>query len=300
MCTRVPFPLKTLSQNTSLLILVLLAVDGLHFIYARALREYMHPIASVTWVLGVGALEVGIFAARRGLFRWETFRKNAGFFLAIGALVGISTSLNYTAVKYIEPGVASLLSQMSILFGVAFGVFWLRDRLTRKQMLGAGLALAGGLVITFQPGEFLRLGALMVIGAAFMYALHAAVVKRYGDGIGFLEFFIWRLVATTGVLIGMAGAFGQLTLPPNAAAWGLIGIAGTMDVAVSRALYYLSLRRLSVSVHALIFTLSPVVAIVWAWGLFGTVPTGRELLGGSVVLVGVAVVTYHRAGNRLE
>jgi drug/metabolite transporter (DMT)-like permease len=292
--------LKSLSQNTSLLILVLLAVDGLHFIYARALREYMHPVASVTWVLGIGALEVGIFAAQRGMFRWETFRKHAGFFLAIGALVGVSTALNYTAVKYIEPGVASLLSQMSILFGVALGVFGLRERLSGRQRLGAGIALAGVLVITFQPGDFLRLGALMVIGAAFMYALHAAVVKRYGGGIDFLEFFVWRLVATTGVLIVLAGALGEWALPPNAAAWGLVLIAGTMDVAVSRTLYYIALRRLSVSIHALIFTLSPVVAILWAWGLFGTIPTGRELLGGGVVLVGVAVVTYRRAGNRLR
>ena len=289
--------MKNLSQNTPLLILVLLAVDGLHFIYARALREYMHPIASVTWVLGIGALEVGVFAARRGMFRWETFRRHAVFFLVIGILVGISTSINYTAVKFIEPGVASLLSQMSILFGVGLGVFWLRDRLSRQQMLGAGVALVGVLVITFQPGDFLRLGALMVIGSAFLYALHAAVVKRYGGGIGFLEFFIWRLVATTGILIVLAGVLGQWTLPPNAAAWGLVLIAGTMDVAVSRTLYYVSLRRLSVSIHALIFTLSPVVAILWAFILFGSRPTAREALGGVIVLIGVAIVNFRKKSS---
>lgn len=281
-----------MSQNTPLLILALLAVDGLHFVFARALREFMHPLASVTWVLGIGALEVGLFAASRGKFRLETFRKHPVFFLTIGTLVGVSTAINYTAVRYIEPGIASLLSQMSILFGVALGVFWLRDRLTRRQMIGAGIALAGVLMIMFQPGNFLRLGAGMVIGSAFLYAFHAAIVKKYGGRMEFLEFFIWRLVATTGVLVVFAGMLDQWTLPPNPAAWGLLFIAGTTDVVISRTLYYVSLRRLTVSIHALIFTLSPVVAILWSFVLFGSQPTVREWIGGVVVMVGVAVVTF--------
>ena len=286
--------MNLLTQNTTILILALLAVDGLHFVFARALREYMHPVASVVWVLGIGALEVGVFAARVGKIRWVTFRKHAIFFLVIGTLVGVSTTINYTAVKFIEPGVASLLSEMSILFGVMLGVFWLRDRLSRKQAIGATIAITGVILITFQPGDFLRLGALMVIGGSFLYAWHAAIVKRYSGGIDFLEFFVWRLVATTGVLILSASVQGQLMFPPNGTAWILVFIAGTVDVVISRTLYYLSLRRLTVSIHALIFTLSPVVAILWSLALFGSQPRVQELLGGAIVLIGVGIVTYRR------
>jgi len=286
--------LNFLTLNTSLLILALLTVDGLHFVFARALHEHMHPVASVMWVLSIGALEVGIFAARRGKFWFETFRNHTVFFLAVGALVGISTSINYMAVSFIEPGVAALLSEMSILFGVALGVFWLRDRLTRQQAIGAVVAIAGVIVITFQPGDFLRLGALMVIASSFLYAYHAAIVKRYGGGMDFLEFFVWRLVATTGILILSAAVQSQLTFPPNAVAWTLVIVAGTVDVVISRALYYLALRRLSISLHSLIFTLSPVVAILWSLALFGSQPAPRDLVGGVVVLAGVAIVTYRR------
>lgn len=251
----------------------------------------MSPLASVTWVMGIGALEVGIFAASRKKLNLTTFREHPAFFLAIGILVGVSTTINYTAVHFIEPGVASLLSEMSIVFGVALGVFWLKDRLTRRQILGAGIAIAGVLVILFEPGNFLRLGAFMVIGSAFLYALHAALVKRYGGEIDFLAFFVWRLIATTGVLLAAAGATGALTWPPNAVAWGVLATTGTVDVALSRTLYYLALRRLTVSVHALIFTLSPVVAILWALALFGSRPTARELIGGAIVIVGVFIVT---------
>lgn len=286
--------MNRLTQNTTLLIILLLAVDGLHFVFARALHDYLNPITGAMWVLGIGALEVSVFAATQGKFRVSTFRQHAWFFLAIGALVAASTSINYTAVGFIEPGVASLLSQMSILFGLALGVFWLRDKLTRRQMIGAAIAIVGVVVITFEPGNFLRLGALLVIGSSFIYALHAAIVKRYGTGIDFLEFFVWRLVVTTGFLIGSAAVQGQLALPTRIEAWGILLVAGTVDVVISRTLYYTALRRLPISIHSLIFTLSPVVAILWSLALFGSLPTVQELLGGVAVLVGVGIVTYRR------
>jgi drug/metabolite transporter (DMT)-like permease len=45
------------------------------------------------------------------------------------------------------------------------------------------------------------------------------------------------------------------------------------------------------SLLSVISTLSPVAAIVWAVLLFGTLPTGQQLLGGLAILVGVLVVT---------
>lgn len=286
--------MNRLTQNTTLLIIALLAVDGLHFVFARALHDYLNPITGAMWVLGIGALEVSVFAAAEGKFKFGTFRQHAWFFLAIGALVATSTSINYTAVGFIEPGVASLLSQMSILFGLALGVFWLRDKLTRRQMIGAAIAIVGVVVITFEPGNFLRLGALLVIGSSFIYALHAAIVKRYGTGIDFLEFFVWRLVVTTGFLIASAAVQRQLAFPTRLEAWGILLVAGTVDVVISRTLYYTALRRLPISIHSLIFTISPIVTIIWSLVLFGSLPTLQELLGGVAVLVGVGIVTYRR------
>lgn len=134
----------------------------------------MAPLASVTWVLGIGALEVGVFAASRKKLSLATFRQHPVFFLTVGLLVGVSATINYTAIHYIEPGVASLLSEMSIVFGVALGLFWLKERLCRlpvsihaliftlspvawtlfgsrptaREWFGGGIVLVGGALIT--------------------------------------------------------------------------------------------------------------------------------------------------------
>lgn len=63
--------------NVALLMIALLMVDGLHFVFARALRDHLPPATSVLYVLGVGTLQLTSFAAARGRLHWSTFRRHA-------------------------------------------------------------------------------------------------------------------------------------------------------------------------------------------------------------------------------
>ncbi|MGC9347408.1 MAG: DMT family transporter [Anaerolineae bacterium] len=281
------------STKNALLIMALLAFDSMHFVFARLLLPHLRPSVSVMFVLGVSTIQVGLYSLARGRLRWETARRHLWFFLAIGLLIAVSTTINYEAVAFIDPGTASLLSQTAVLFSLGFGVIWLRDRLSGRQVVGALLALAGVFVISFQPGDYLRIGSLLVVASALMYALHAALTKRYGGEMDLTEFFFYRLAFTTAVLLVLALARGTLSWP-GLRAWGLILIVGTVDVVLSRALYYVALRRLSMSVHTIVLTLSPVAAITWAYLFFGTLPTPLQLLGGLAIISGVLIVSLRR------
>ncbi|NJN84507.1 MAG: hypothetical protein HC802_20980 [Caldilineaceae bacterium] len=48
------------------------------------------------------------------------------------------------------------------------------------------------------------------------------------------------------------------------------------------------------SVHAVVLTLTPVAAILWALLLFDTFPTPQQLLGGVAVLTGVMILSWRR------
>jgi O-acetylserine/cysteine efflux transporter len=282
-----------LRDNPALLIGLLLLIDGLHFVFARSLRGLLPPLVAALYVLGIGTVQVAGYAAATGHLRWGTFRRHALFFLVVGALVAASTGINYTAVAFIDPGTASMLAQTSLLFSLGFGVAWLGERLTRMQWLGALISIAGVVVITFEPGDYFRAGSLLVIGSAFLYAIHTATVKRYGGGIPFIEFFAWRLIATSSFLLVFALSQGGLAWP-SGPAWLRLLLAGTVDVVISRTLYYAALRRVDVSLLTLVLTVSPVVAIAWSLLLYGVLPTPKELIGGAAVLAGLALVTSQR------
>ena len=272
---------------------VLLILDSLHFVLARLLVSFMPATVAALYVMAIATILVGLVGLGLGRIHLKTLGTSLWFFLLIGFLVGASTALGFEAVAFIDPGTASFLAKASILFGLGFSFFWLRETLTGVQVGGAFVAVVGLVFLTFQPGDYFRQGALMVLGASFMYAMHTAVVKRYGGDIEFVEFLFFRLLFTTLFLLLFSTARQQL-LWPDARAWPWLILVGTVDVAASRTLYYIALRWIPLSVHTIVLALSPVAAVVWSMLLFGTAVTAQQVSGGAAVFAGVLIVTLNQ------
>ena len=76
----------------------------------------------------------------------------------------------------------------------------------------------------------------------------------------------------------------------------IVSLFAGEEVVLSRALYYLALRRLDMTVLTIALTLSPVVTWLWSVPLFGGRPTAFEIGGGIAILAGVIVVSASRGG----
>jgi drug/metabolite transporter (DMT)-like permease len=127
-----------------------------------------------------------------------------------------------------------------------------------------------------------------------MYALHAAIVKRHGGEMDFANFFLFRLASVSGFLLLFTSLRGQLVWPTGQA-WIFLLLAGTIDVVISRTLYYLALRRFQMSFFTIILTLSPVITVLWSFLLFGLIPTQQSMIGGMAVILGVAIVSFSKS-----
>lgn len=269
---------------------VLLIVDSFHYIFARLYLPYFHPATSAFYVLAVAAVELGLYALIRRQLAWRAARQHLWFFLSIGFLIAGATVLGFAGIAYIDPGTASMLAKTGVIINLLLGVFWLRERLSRTQMAGAAIAVAGALTISFRLDNVVQWGALLILASTLMYSLHTAIVKRWGGSMDFLMFFFYRVLFTAAFLFVFSVGSGNFTWP-GPYPWLLLIVGGTVDVVISRALYYQTLRMLTMSVHTIILTVSPVVAVFFALFLFGTFPGTQELIGGALVLVGVATVT---------
>jgi drug/metabolite transporter (DMT)-like permease len=282
------------AQNTFLVMVILLLVDSLHFVFARLLHPYLPPAPAALYVLGLATLETALYMAATKRIEISVFLSHKRFFLAIGFLVALATTLSYASVAYIDPGTASLLARTGTLFALGFSLLWLKEHLSRGEWIGAGITLLGVFIISFQPGDIFQIGALFILGSTFAYALHAAIVKKYGGEMEFSNFFLFRVASTTAFLLLFTFGQAQFQLPPSGPAWLVLLLTATVDVVISRVLYYLSLRQLQMSFHSLILTLSPVIAVFWSFLLFGVVPSVQGVIGGTAVLCGVLIVTMSK------
>lgn len=284
---------RVTSASSAGLVAAMMVFDSLFFIWAKLMQPVVDPRTSVLYVMAISAIQIGLVAIIQKQLRLRTFFRLWRFFLGIGLLVAASTFINYSAVAYIDPGTASMLTQFSIIFGLIWGLFWLRDKFSRMQMLGAAVAIIGVLTITFQKGDYMRLGSLMVLSTALFYSFHTALVKKFGSDLPFFEFFTYRLLST-GIFILLFNLGTGAIEWPTARAWPLILLTATIDVALGRTLYYVVLRRFQVSYFSILFTLSPLLTVTWSFLLFDVVPTWTQLLGGLGVLLGVLIVTRNR------
>lgn len=274
----------------SALLFVLLVVDSLHFVFAGMIKQYVSPVMGAMLVLSIAAAEVGLYLVWRRDIHWSLLRQHWLFFTIIGFLVAASTATNYAAVAFIDPGTASLLGKTGILFSLALSLFWLRETLTRPEAIGSLITLLGVGIISFQPGDYWQLGSLLVLASSFMYALHAAVIKRYGGEMEFSNFFFFRVAGTAGFLLLFVVGLGAWEWP-SPQSWPVLIAAGTVDVVISRVLYYWTLRRWQMNYHTIVLSLSPAMTILVAFLLFRTQPTVQGWVGGVVALVGVLLVT---------
>ena len=108
--------------------------------------------------MAIATVELTLFLGVKRDIRFHVLRQNYRLFLVIGVLVGGATAMTYTAVTFIDPGTASLLAQTSTLFALGLSLIWLRERLSRMEWLGILVALVGVFAISFQKGDYLRLG----------------------------------------------------------------------------------------------------------------------------------------------
>jgi len=275
------------------LIIILLLLDSFHLVFARMLYPYIAPELSVFYVLLIGTLEVGIYGLVTRKIKLQVLKDNIWFFLVLGLCVAGSTYINYASMGFIDPGTASLLNQSSTLFGVIFGLLWLKERYKPLQFVGAAVALAGLFIFTFKAGDYLRIGSVLILFASLLYSSHAAITKKFGGQIDFVNFFFFRLLSTSAFLFVSAAGTKSLALP-NIKTIALLVLVATVDIGISRTLYYVVLRRMNISLMTVILTLSPVITVFWSFLFFKTLPGTQQLLGGSVVLAGVLLVTLAR------
>lgn len=285
-----PTPPSHTSNQTSAALIAMLLIDSFHLIFARALAPLMSPFSSSFFVLAIATLQIALYVGLRGKLDLSILRKHKWFFVSIGFLVAASTVCSYTAVKLIDAGTASLLGRVSTIVTLALSYFWLKESLSRKELMGAGLCIVGALTIGFQSSDVLRLGSLVVLGSVVFYSLHIAIVKRYGSDMEFTNFFLYRVAMTTFFLAIFMTLSRNLSLPPNAFAWFLLVITATIDVVISRILYYWALRRMRLGIHTIALTMTPVLTVIWSVLLFKESPTWQAMFGGLLIMTGIFIV----------
>ena len=231
-------------------------------------------------------------------------------FLAVFGVVGVALTqfLYYVAIGRMPVGIA-LVFEMTAPVLIALYVWLVRREAVRRRLwLALALSLSGLVFVAevWEDGGSLDpVGVAAGLGAAVCLATYFLMGERGTHTRDAVALTCWSFVAAAlfwsvaapwwqfdAAVLGerVPVSIGDLTLP----LWVLVGWIVVMGAILPFWLSIAALRHLPPTTAGLVATIEPVLASVVAWLWVEQVLSGWQVLGGFVVLTGIALAQTSR------
>ncbi|WP_430591990.1 EamA family transporter [Humidisolicoccus flavus] len=219
-----------------------------------------------------------------------------GVFMSLGQF-----SLLYFALEFGMPaGLASLVLQAQIILTVVVAALVLRERPTRQQGIGILVGVVGLAIVVVSHGTTAPwVPLLLTIAAALSWAI-GNVIGRSAKGVSGLSLVVWSaLIVPVPALLFAIMLDGAPAIWASVTSLSLTAILSTVYTAVCASLLgygiWNSLLSRYESAKVVPFALLvPVIGILAAWVFQSEVPLLGELIGGAIMVIGLAVSTVKR------
>jgi drug/metabolite transporter (DMT)-like permease len=230
--------------------------------------------------------------------------RQSGRMLAYGVVaIAVAQLCYFSAVQYLSVGVALLLEYLAPVMLIG----WRWARTHRKPALpvlaGAGLSIVGlAFVLDLRDGLTLNpvgvawgLAAAVCLSAYFLLSedkgtdapIHPLLLTTGGTGVGA----VILLAASAAGILPLAAHAGTAVLAERTVGWWLPAL---LLILISAVLAYptgiVAVRRLGSSLASFVSLTEVIFAVVFAFVLLGQRPGVMQLMGGALILAGIALV----------
>lgn len=280
---------------------------GVWFSLDKILLGYLHPfaLAALTYLIASVFLFFVNFSPLKNRIlntinqksKVENFiSKKEYLILFLTAIFGsvIAPALYLSGLSRITAVNAALLTNVEILFIIIIGIFFLKEKVYKKDILGFALLLIGAIFLSTNDLRDLSFnqslfGSLLVISASFFWSLDTSLSKFLSHKRDII--FITALKSGIGgsILLVLSLTLGlNFTLPLFRLP--LLLFIGIVAVSFSLVLIYYSLRVIGSTRTGSIFALSSLFGAITAYFALGEPLTVLRILFGILMLVGVLIL----------
>ncbi len=273
---------------------------GAGFVVTRVALEYAAPFTYIGVRYGIAFVVAMIAFGMRA--HWPKLPAQWGHVAIAGLLshAGYLGGSHYAQRWGLSAGVTALILALQPLLTALIVSRWLHERLSKFQMLGVAVGLGGvALVVAHRvDGASVALPSLLAVGWALACVTGGTLYQRqFCAAIDLRAAVCIHFAVTAAVMLPLGAVAEGFAITWNAR------IAGTLlyhvvlaSIGAYTILHLLLRRGEATSVTSLLYLTPPVAALV-EWAVFGVPPTPTMWLGMAVACVGVAMVSTSRAAQ---
>ncbi|MDF1570938.1 MAG: DMT family transporter [Bacteroidales bacterium] len=274
------------------------------FIFSKSALNQVSMIqfGAVWFTLGIFWNSVWYLGRRKYTnIRVNTRQKLIVAFL-IAILEGVATGLFYLAIRAMEnPAVVSFIGNIGPVFVTIMGITLLRERFRGAQAAGILVTIAGVFALNFREGAFRGFtdpGAMYVITASFFFSLATITGRRFKEYLVPEMMSLIRTILLAVVFIVLLLGSGQ-QLHFQDVVWRDLALGSLFETLLTIVFAYQALIRIEATSTSLIISSKAVWTLILAWIFLEVFPSGIQLVGGFMTLLGIYLITW-RPRNRIR
>lgn len=183
---------------------------------------------------------------------------------------------------------ASILLNLELAATVLFAATLFREHLGPKVIVGASLVTAAGVILVWEPGAELSVGALLIAGACVAWGIDNGVTAKIDQlGPEHVVFLKGLVAGGANLVLGIAVADSALSVSAGQIAVALA--IGALGYGASIVLWVKGARDLGAARGQLIFATAPFIGALIAWTVLGESVKLVQLVAVGLAAFGVAV-----------
>jgi len=204
----------------------------------------------------------------------------------------LSSFLDFLGLQYISAGLERLILFLTPSFVLLMSAFFLKKKITTLEWLALGTAYLGTILVFLHDartgGSNVALGGILVLGAAFSYAIYLLLSGELVKRVGTL-----RLVAYAMCVSSVACIVQFFLLRPSSmlvqpmAVYGLSLVNAVFCTVLPVFLTMVAVARIGAGTTSQAGMIGPVATLFMGALMLGEPVTGIQLAGTALVLAGI-------------
>ncbi len=255
---------------------------GSTFVVVKEAIADLPPMAFVAWRFLIGAIALLLLAWPRGPRIWQD-----GF--AAGSFLFGGYALQTWGLTETSASNSALITGLFVVATPLLAALFTRRRPGPWTVLGAVIAFGGFGLLTVELPFRLVAGDVITVGCALAFAGHIVVLSRVAHRHPVIPFTAVQLLFTSAAALLASAAFEDLPVPATTDLPPLL-ITGLAVSAGAFVLQVWSQTVVGPARTAMVLSLEPVFAMVFAWWFLDERLRGRGWVGAALILGAIYLV----------
>lgn len=261
------------------------AVWGYTFLVVQDATARMPVMDFLAWRFVVASVVMIAFrpTCLRSVTRLELLRG-----VGLGTILGLGYIAQTYGLRYTSAAISGFITGMFVVLTPVMSWILLRRKTNRSTWMVVALATVGLALLTLN-GWSVGIGELLTLGCAVFFAIHIVGLGEWSPQYDPYAFSLLQ-IGTVAVISLIAAAPGGIVVPPDPGVWAVVGITGVLATAVAFFVQTWAQSLVSATRAAVVMTMEPVFAGLFAVVIGGNQLTLRTLGGAACILAAMSII----------